>query len=149
DAGLIPAGFAARLDEAGIPYEQGGHTLGRVLAANEVVKSPGIPETASVVRDARAKGVPVIGEIELAARHADAPIIGITGSNGKSTPLLLGHDVPPRAGMDAVLAGNVGTPFASILARLQHALSASEPSSSQLDGPSSLRPNNAVITNIT
>lgn len=149
DAGLIPEHFSKRLDEAGIPYEQGGHTLAKVLDADEVVKSPGIPETASVVRATREKGIAVIGEIELAARHTDAPIIGITGSNGKTTTTLLVHHILRKAGMAAGLAGNVGTSFAGLLAQGKHDLYVLELSSFQLDGTRSLKPHVAVITNIT
>lgn len=149
DAGLVPKSFSARLDAAGIPYEQGGHSVAKVLGADEVVKSPGIPETASIVRALREKGVPVIGEIELAARHVEAPVIGITGSNGKTTTTLLIHHILKKAGIDAGLAGNVGTSFAGLVAQEKHAMYVLELSSFQLDGTSSLRPHIAVLTNIT
>lgn len=149
DAGLIPPAFSARLEAAGIPYEQGGHSLNKVMEADEVVKSPGIPETASIVRALRGRGIPVIGEIELAARHVNAPIIGITGSNGKTTTTLLVHHILRKAGLDAGLAGNVGTSFAGLVARQRHDLYVLELSSFQLDGTTSLKPHIAVITNIT
>ncbi len=149
DAGLIGESFIKRLEAADIPYEQGGHTVAKVLGADEVVKSPGIPETASVVRALRERGVPVIGEIELAARHVKAPIIGITGSNGKTTTTLLLHHILTKAGMDAGLAGNVGTSFAGMVAQEKHALYVLELSSFQLDGTRSLKPHIAVLTNIT
>ena len=149
DAGQIPEGFSKRLDKAGIPYEQGGHTVNTVLDADEVVKSPGIPETASIVRALRDKDVPVIGEIEFAARHVDAPIIGITGSNGKTTTTLLVHHILAKAGMDVGLAGNVGTSFAGLVAKEGHAMYVLELSSFQLDGTRTLKPHIAVLTNIT
>ena len=101
----------------GSTFEQGGHTVRTVLAADEVIKSPGIPESASIVRSLRDQGVPVIGEIEFAARHTDAPIIGITGSNGKTTTTLLVHHILSKAGMDVGLGGNVGTSFAGLMAQ--------------------------------
>ncbi|MBZ0206750.1 MAG: UDP-N-acetylmuramoyl-L-alanine--D-glutamate ligase [Flavobacteriales bacterium] len=149
DAGLIPEAFSARLDKAGIPYEQGGHTVSRVLEADEVVKSPGIPGTASIVRAVRDKGVPMIGEVEFAARHVHAPIIGITGSNGKTTTTLLLHHILQKAGMNAGLAGNVGTSFAGLVAKERHEIYVLELSSFQLDGTRTLKPHIAVITNIT
>lgn len=149
DAGLIPQAFSARLDEAGIAYEQGGHTVNRILAAAEVVKSPGIPETASVVKALRNKGVPVIAEVEFAARHVNVPIIGITGSNGKTTTTLLVHHILRKAGMNAGLAGNVGTSFAGLVAKERHDILVLELSSFQLDGTQTLKPHIAVLTNIT
>jgi UDP-N-acetylmuramoylalanine--D-glutamate ligase len=149
DAGNIPERYAKQLRESGIEFEQGGHTVAKVMEANEVVKSPGIPETASIVRALRQKGVPVIGEIELAARHVKVPIIGITGSNGKTTTTLLVHHILAKAGMDAGLGGNVGTSFAGLVAAEKHALYVLELSSFQLDGTNTLKPHVAVITNIT
>lgn len=149
DAGNIPERFRTRMESAGIDYEQGGHTVRTVLAADEVIKSPGIPETASIVRSLRDRGVPVIGEIEFASRHTTAPIIGITGSNGKTTTTLLVHHILSKAGMDAGLGGNVGTSFAGLVAQGDHALYVLELSSFQLDGTRTLKPHIAVITNIT
>ena len=149
DAGLIPGSFSDRLDEAGIPYEQGGHTVNRILAADEVVKSPGIPETASVVKALHTKGVPVIAEVEFAARHVHVPIIGITGSNGKTTTTLLVHHILRKAGYNAGLAGNVGTSFAGLVAKERHDILVLELSSFQLDGTRTFKPHIAVLTNIT
>jgi len=149
DAGLIPDAFRKRLEDAGIAYEHGGHTVSKVLAAEEVVKSPGIPATASIVRAVRDKGVPLIGEVEFAARHVHVPIVGITGSNGKTTTTLLLHHILEKAGINAGLAGNVGTSFAAEVARERHDIYVLELSSFQLDGTRSLKPHIAVITNIT
>lgn len=149
DAGDIPEPFRKRLEAAGIDFEQGGHTVSKVLAADEVVKSPGIPASASIVRAVRDKGVPMIAEVEFAARHVQAPIVGITGSNGKTTTTLLLHHILKKAGLNAGLAGNVGTSFAAEAARARHDIYVLELSSFQLDGVRSLRPHIAVITNIT
>ncbi len=149
DAGHIPESFSKRLDEAGIAYEQGGHTVSKVLDADEVVKSPGIPTTASIIRAINDKGVPMIGEVEFAARHVHVPIIGITGSNGKTTTTLLLHHILQKAGMNVGLAGNVGTSFAAEVAKERHDIYVLELSSFQLDGTRTLKPHIAVITNIT
>lgn len=149
DAGNIPVGFRERLDAAGIAYEEGGHSVARVLKADEVVKSPGIPDSASIVRALRDRGVPVIAEVEFAARHTDAMIVGVTGSNGKTTTTLLIHHILRKAGMDAALAGNVGTSFAGLVAEGKHAVYVLELSSFQLDGVKDLKPHVAVLTNIT
>ncbi len=149
DAGPIPARYSQQLDQAGVAYEQGGHTVAKVLQADEVVKSPGIPATASIVRALRDKGVPILAEVEFAARHVSSPIIGITGSNGKTTTTMLVHHILAKAGIDAGLAGNVGTSFAGLVAAGQHEVFVLELSSFQLDGVRTLRPHIAVITNIT
>jgi UDP-N-acetylmuramoylalanine--D-glutamate ligase len=149
DAGLIPERFRKALEEAAIPFEEGGHTVTKVLKADLVVKSPGIPETASMVKALHARGTPVIAEVEFAARHARGRIIGITGSNGKTTTTLLTHHILRKAGLDAGLAGNVGTSFAGLVAQRDHAWYVLELSSFQLDGLRDLRPHVAVITNIT
>ena len=92
DAGNIKSDYKVLLQSHDIEFEEGGHSAGRVLAASEIVKSPGIPDTASLVRASRDKGIPVISEIELASRYTKATIVGITGSNGKTTTTLLtGH----------------------------------------------------------
>lgn len=149
DAGLVPPEFRRRLEEADIAYEQGGHTVAKVLDADEVVKSPGIPDHASIVRALRDKGVPVIAEVEFAARHVNVPVVGITGSNGKTTTTLLVYHILKKAGMDVGLAGNVGTSFAGLVARERHQVLVLELSSFQLDGTRTLKPHVAVITNIT
>lgn len=149
DAGRIRPNYREDLLKHGIDFEEGGHTVGRVLDADEVVKSPGIPDTASMVKALHDRGVPVISEIELAARHTTAPIVGITGSNGKTTTTLLTHHVLRKAGLDVGLGGNVGKSFAALVAQREHALYVLELSSFQLDGIRDFRPHIAVITNIT
>lgn len=149
DAGTIPRSFRERMDKAGIAYEEGGHTVREILDADEVVKSPGIPDSASIVRSLRDRGVPVIGEIEFASRHTTSPVIGITGSNGKTTTTLLLHHILAKAGMDVGLGGNVGTSFAGLIAERDRPLYVLELSSFQLDGTRTFRPHIGVITNIT
>lgn len=149
DAGAIKPKYRDELKHYGIDFEEGGHTVERVLDTDEVIKSPGIPDTASVVRAAHDQGLPVISEIEFAARHTTAPIIGITGSNGKTTTTLLTHHILARGGIDAGLGGNVGNSFAALVASREHACYVLELSSFQLDGIRAFRPHIAVLTNIT
>ncbi|MCB0790909.1 MAG: UDP-N-acetylmuramoyl-L-alanine--D-glutamate ligase [Flavobacteriales bacterium] len=149
DAGKIGEDFRATLTTNGIPFEEGGHTADRVLSATEVVKSPGIPEVAPIMMELRRRGVPVIGEIELAARYTSSPIVAITGSNGKTTTTLLTYHILRNAGMDVGLGGNVGHSFARLVAERDHAHYVLELSSFQLDDIRDFRPHVAVLLNIT
>lgn len=132
-----------------IPFEEGVHTEERILAADLVVKSPGIPDTVPMIKALRAKGIEVISEIELAGRHSDAIMICITGSNGKTTTTLLIHHILVQAGMDAGLAGNVGHSLAAQVAENAHPLYVVELSSFQLDGMFRFQADIAVLTNVT
>lgn len=139
----------AILVKEAIPFEEGVHTEERILAADLVVKSPGIPDTVPMIRALRAKGIEVISEIELAGRHSDAIMICITGSNGKTTTTLLIHHILVQAGMDAGLAGNVGHSLAAQVAENAHPLYVVELSSFQLDGMFRFQADIAVLTNVT
>lgn len=109
DAGRIADRYKAKLDEWEVPYEEGGHTEERILAATEVVKSPGIPDTAPMVRKIREAGIPVISEMEFAGRYmGKAKCICITGSNGKTTTTSLIYKIMRDAGMNVALGGNIG-----------------------------------------
>jgi len=132
-----------------IEWEEGGHDMSKLLTANWVVKSPGIPDTVPVVKAILADGIPVISEIEWAARFTDAKLIGITGSNGKTTTASLTHYIFRQEGLDAALAGNIGDGFARAVAKQEHANYVLELSSFQLDGIVDFCPHIAVITNIT
>lgn len=113
DRGKIADRYRLKLEEWHVPYEEGGHDEGRILAASEVVKSPGIPETAPVVRKIREAGIPVISEMEFAGRYLDgARCICITGSNGKTTTTSLVYKILRDAGMNVALGGNIGESFA-------------------------------------
>jgi UDP-N-acetylmuramoylalanine--D-glutamate ligase len=114
-----------------------------------VVKSPGIPDTAALVRGAVERGIPVISEIEFAHRYTKATIVGITGSNGKTTTTLLTGHILRKAGMDVAVGGNVGTSFAGLVAERDRAVFVLELSSFQLDGIRDFRPHVAILTNIT
>ncbi len=149
DAGPIKADYKKALTDHDIDFEEGGHSANRVLGADEIVKSPGIPDTAALVHAARQKNIPVISEIEFASRHTDATIVGITGSNGKTTTTLLTGHILKKAGLDAAVGGNVGTSFAGLVAQGDHDLYVLELSSFQLDGIRDFRPHVAILTNIT
>ena len=139
----------AILVKEAIPFEEGVHTEERILAADLVVKSPGIPDTVPMIKALRAKGIEVISEIELAGRHSVAITICITGSNGKTTTTLLIHHILVQAGMDAGLAGNVGHSLAAQVAENAHPLYVVELSSFQLDGMFRFQADIAVLTNVT
>ena len=150
DSGRIADRFKARLDEWAVPYEEGGHTEERILAADEVVKSPGIPEKAPVVRRIREAGIPIISEIEFAGRYIGrARTICITGSNGKTTTTSLIYRILRDAGYNAALGGNIGESFAYSVATGDYDWYVLELSSFQLDGMYRFRADVAVLTNIT
>lgn len=149
DGGPIPAKFREELLAMGVRFEEGQHTQAQVLSADLVIKSPGIPEKAEVVQAIRSKGIPLISEIEFASRYTDAKIIAITGANGKTTTTLLTHWMLTHCGVDAGLAGNVGTSFAKMVATESHPYYVVEVSSFQLDDIQSFRPWISVLLNIT
>ena len=149
DFGQIPERYRRQLDDEGIEWEQGQHTLDRILSADEVVKSPGIPPTAPVVRAIVEKGIPVISEIEMAGRFTDAKMVCITGSNGKTTTTLLTYHILREAGINVGLAGNVGRSLALQVARSPHDVYVIELSSFQLENMYEFKANIAVMLNIT
>ena len=150
DNGPIGEEHKRRLEEWGVPYEEGGHTQERILAADEVIKSPGIPDKAPIVKSLTAKGTPVISEIEFAGRYmGSAKTICITGSNGKTTTTTLIHEMLVEGGFDAGLAGNIGDSFAWQVATAPKEWYILELSSFQLDGMRDFRADIAVLTNIT
>lgn len=149
DSGSIAPRYASVLDKEAIPYEQGSHDMARILAADEVVKSPGIPDTAPVIKAIKDKNIPIISEIEFAGRYTDAKMVCITGSNGKTTTTSLIYHILRRAGIDAGLAGNIGRSLALQVAREPHPIYVIELSSFQLDNMYSFKANIAVLLNIT
>ncbi|QEC50976.1 UDP-N-acetylmuramoylalanine--D-glutamate ligase [Anseongella ginsenosidimutans] len=149
DAGKIPEKYREELQEQGIVFEEGGHSLDRLTGAAEVIKSPGIPPTAPVVQRLKEAGLPLIAEIEFAGRYTDARMIGITGSNGKTTTTLLTHHLLERAGLKVGLGGNVGKSFARQVAAGDHDYYVLELSSFQLDDMYRFRTHIAILTNIT
>ncbi len=132
-----------------IEWEEGGHTVAKILSADEVVKSPGIPDHVTLVQQLLAQGTNVISEIELAGRYTNAQMICITGSNGKTTTTLLLHHLLKRAGLNVGLAGNVGHSLARQVAEEQYDYYVVELSSFQLDGMYNFKANIAILLNIT
>jgi UDP-N-acetylmuramoylalanine--D-glutamate ligase len=150
DAGTIKEHYKEELEEHGIRYEEGRHSEEKVMGADEIMKSPGIPEKNEMVKRVRAAGIPVISEIELAYRfRGDSKIIAITGSNGKSTTTALTWHICKTAGLDAALVGNIGISFAKQVALDPKALYVAEISSFQLDDIKTFRPDIGVLLNIT
>ena len=149
DNGKIKEEYAAMLRKWDIPYEEGGHTESKVLSADEIVKSPGIPDSAPLVKKLVAQGTPVISEIEFAGRYDNAKKICITGSNGKTTTTSLIYYLLQNAGLNVGLGGNIGKSYALQVATEKHDYYVLEISSFQLDGCYSFRPDIAIITNIT
>ena len=150
DMGKIAPRFKERLEEWGIEYEEGQHTEERILDANEVIKSPGIPDTAPIVVKIRERGIPVISEIEFAGRYKGvAKTICITGSNGKTTTTSLIYKIMSDAGRKVSLGGNIGESFAYSVATDKYFWHVLELSSFQLDGCFKFKADIGVLTNIT
>ncbi len=150
DAGFLNEKYRSALSGHKIEFEEGGHTADKILSADEVVKSPGIPEKNEMVKAIRAKQIPVISEIELAYRFkGDSKIIAITGSNGKSTTTSLIYHICKKAGLDCALVGNIGYSFAKQVAEDPKPLYVAEISSFQLDDIKNFRADVAVLLNIT
>ena len=150
DMGKIAPKFKERLDLWSVEYEEGGHTEERILDANEVIKSPGIPDTAPIVKKIRERGIPVISEIEFAARYKGvAKTICITGSNGKTTTTSLIYKIMSDAGRKVSLGGNIGESFAYSVATDKFFWHVLELSSFQLDGCFKFKADIGVLMNIT
>ena len=149
DAGALKPEYRSMLEEEGIPFEEGRHSEQQLLDADLVVKSPGIPPTAPLVRKFMEKKTPVISEIEFAGRYTDAKMVCITGSNGKTTTTLLTYHILKEAGLNVGLAGNVGKSLALQVAREKHDVYVIELSSFQLENMYDFKAGIAVITNIT
>ena len=149
DKGKIAAPFKKELEKHGLPYEEEQHTWEKIARADLVIKSPGIPDKVSLIQRLLAKGIPVISEIEWASRYTTSPIIGITGSNGKTTTTTLLYHLLAQAGKEVAMAGNVGKSFARQLAEEDKDLYVLELSSFQLDGIDQFKPWLALLLNIT
>jgi UDP-N-acetylmuramoylalanine--D-glutamate ligase len=152
DRSQIASESMAMLESIGVQSEPGGHTVAAGWHPDQVVKSPGIPNTAQIIQDFRAAGVPILSEIEFASRHTQVPIIAVTGTNGKTTTTSLIHAILTHAGLRAGLGGNIGTSFAGLVAaeaQLAPEWYVLEISSFQLDDCYEFHPRIAVITNIT
>ncbi len=150
DGGQIKDIYKQELAVNHIPFEEGHHSWDIILGADEIVKSPGIPEKSELMKKVRERGVPVISEIELAWRFSkDKKIIAITGSNGKSTTTALTHHIFRTAGLNAALVGNIGVSYARQVATEPADYYVIEISSFQLDDIVEFKPDVAVLLNIT
>lgn len=150
DESSLKENYRIELHNAGIAFEEGKLDEKRILSADEVMKSPGIPEKNEMVKKIRKAGIPVISEIELAYRFkGNSRIVAITGSNGKTTTTALTFHICKEAGLDAALVGNIGYSFARQVAEDPKALYVAEISSFQLDDIHTFRPDIAILTNIT
>lgn len=149
DAGALKDKYRDILEKEGIEFEEGGHTYEKLMDADIVVKSPGIPPYAPLVEKLAAAGKPILSEIEFAGRYTDAKMVCITGSNGKTTTTLLTYHILKEAGLNVGLAGNVGKSMALQVARDPHDVYVIELSSFQLENMYDFKANIAVIMNIT
>ena len=149
DMSAIKPKYKEELERRGIPYEELQHTEALILNADEVIKSPGIPEKAPMIKALRSQGTPIVSEIEFAARYTDAKTICITGSNGKTTTTMLTYHILCEAGYNVGLAGNVGRSFAWQVAEQSFDYYVIELSSFQLDGMYDFRADVAILLNIT
>ena len=150
DSGKIAPKFEQKLQEWEVEYEQGGHSVERILVADLVIKSPGIPEKAPLIMQLRQKGVQIVSEIEFAGAHLDgAKTICITGSNGKTTTTTLTYKILKDAGFNVALGGNIGESFAYSVATAKYDWYVLEVSSFQLDDTLTFGADVAVLMNIT
>lgn len=149
DMSKIKDNYKKLMDDHNIEWEEGHHTEEKILDADEVIKSPGIPKEAPMIQKLIAKGTPIISEIEFAGRYTDAKMICITGSNGKTTTTSLIYHIIKSAGYDVGLAGNIGKSLALQVAETPHQYYVIELSSFQLDNMYQFRANVAILLNIT
>lgn len=149
DFGPIADAYKNDLIQAAIPFEENGHDENRILTATEVIKSPGIPDKAPIVKKLIEKNVPILSEIEFAGRYTNAKMICITGSNGKSTTTLLTYHILKNAGLNVGLAGNIGKSFARQVAFENFDFYVLEISSFMLDNMYKFKADIAVLLNIT
>ncbi len=149
DFGAIKDEFKTELTENGFEWEEGKHSEERILNADLVIKSPGIPDKAPLIKKLREKGVKIISEIEFGGYYSNAKTIAITGSNGKTTTTMLTYHILKKAGINVGLAGNVGKSFAKQIAEENFDWYVLELSSFQLDDMFDFRADIAILTNIT
>lgn len=149
DFGKIKDKYKQVLINNGIEWEEEGHSEEKILKADFVMKSPGIPEKASIVKKLREKGIRVISEIEFASKYTEALIVGITGSNGKTTTASLVFELLKNGGLNVALGGNIGKSFAEQVAEEKYGNFVLELSSFQLDGIETFSPHIAVLTNLS
>lgn len=149
DSGNIKAKYVEDLERIKVPFEQGKHTEDMILNADEIIKSPGIPDKVDIIQKAKAAGIPVISEIEFASRYTKARHVGITGTNGKTTTTMLCYHILKKAGFNVGLGGNVGKSYALQVAENDFDYYVLELSSFQLDNTYTFKPHIAILSNIT
>jgi len=149
DFGKIKEKYKQVLINNGIEWEEEGHSEAKILSADIVMKSPGIPDKAPIVKKLREKGVKVISEIEFASKYTKATIVGITGSNGKTTTASLTYKLLKDGGLNVALGGNIGKSFAEQVSEEKYENFVLELSSFQLDGIETFAPHIAVLTNLS
>ena len=149
DAGTIAQEVQKELNQLGVSFEEGGHDLDVILKASLVMKSPGIPDHIDLIQQIRSSDIKIVSEIEFASQYTDATLIGITGSNGKTTTTLLTHHLLKESGLNVGVAGNIGYSFARQVAESDREVYVLEISSFQLDDIHKFQPEVSVITNIT
>lgn len=149
DKGSITDDYKNRLQEIGVAFEEGSHDEARILSADWVVKSPGIPKKAEIIQKIKQKGIRISSEIEFAAEFTDAKIIAITGSNGKTTTTSLIYHILKNDGLNVGLGGNIGTSFAKQVANENYDYYVLEVSSFQLDDIQNFRPYISLLLNLS
>ena len=149
DMSAIKENYKTMLNERGIAWEEGKHTEELILNADEIIKSPGIPNEAPIIMKLKERGIPIISEIEFAGRYTNAKMICITGSNGKTTTTSLIYHIFKKAGLNVGLAGNIGQSLAYQVAECNYDYYVIELSSFQLDNMYKFHANIAVLMNIT
>ncbi|MFT2010900.1 UDP-N-acetylmuramoyl-L-alanine--D-glutamate ligase [Pontibacter sp. 13R65] len=149
DMGQVKKVYKDKLQAAGIAFEEGQHSEARILEANEIIKSPGIPDKAPLLQEAKKRGIQVISEIDFAGRYTDAKFICITGTNGKTTTTLLTYHLLKSAGLNVGLAGNIGESLAEKVVENKHDYYVVELSSFQLDNMYQFKAHIGVLLNIT
>ncbi|MGE4290235.1 MAG: Mur ligase family protein, partial [Salinivirgaceae bacterium] len=149
DFGSIADKYKEEMNQHQIPWEENGHTIEKLNTAGLIIKSPGIPDKAPIVAHLSEEGIAIVSEIEFACSYTQAFVIGITGSNGKTTTTLLTYEILKRAGLNVGLAGNIGKSFARQVATENYDYYVLELSSFQLDGMFSFKADIAVLMNIT
>ncbi|WP_124980284.1 UDP-N-acetylmuramoyl-L-alanine--D-glutamate ligase [Nonlabens xiamenensis] len=149
DGGQLDPAFAKAIQNHAIPYETAKHSMDQILAADLVVKSPGIPDTIQLVREILERGIPIISEVEFASWFTDETIIAVTGANGKTTVTRMIDHILNTADLDHTTGGNIGKSFAEQVAEGPSSHRLLEVSSFQLDGIDSFKPHIAIILNIT
>lgn len=149
DRGNIKAKYKEVLLQNEIDFEENQHTEAKIFSADVVMKSPGIPDKVALIQQLKVKGIKVVSEIEFASEFTDATIIGITGSNGKTTTTMLTHHILKYAGLNVGVGGNIGDSFAKQVAQKSYDSYVLELSSFQLDGIINFRPHIAMVLNIS